>query len=50
MKGAFIVPDDLPPHLKQTELFERDGENPMICRYRSEPSGPFLDARSGIHI
>lgn len=43
VKGTFIVPDDLPPHLKQTELFQHGGEYPVACRYSSEPGDPGLD-------
>ncbi|KAI0146730.1 catalase-like domain-containing protein [Pestalotiopsis sp. NC0098] len=43
--GTFIVPDDLPPHLKQSELFEKGGEYPAVCRYSSEPGDPGLDDR-----
>lgn len=45
MKGKFIVPDDLPPHLKQTELFSKGGTYDVICRYSSEPGDPGLDDR-----
>ncbi|OHE99689.1 hypothetical protein CORC01_05047 [Colletotrichum orchidophilum] len=45
VKGTFIVPDDLPPHLKQTELFQHGGEYPVACRYSSEPGDPGLDDR-----
>jgi hypothetical protein len=45
VKGKFIVPDDLPPHLKQTELFASGGEYDAACRYSSEPSDPGLDVR-----
>ncbi|KAF2142610.1 uncharacterized protein K452DRAFT_350914 [Aplosporella prunicola CBS 121167] len=44
VKGKLIVPDDLPKHLKQTELFEKGGEYPVACRYSSEPGDPGLDA------
>ncbi|KAK9415315.1 putative Catalase-like domain-containing protein [Seiridium unicorne] len=43
--GKFIVPDDLPRHLKQSELFEKGGEYPVVCRYSSEPGDPGLDVR-----
>lgn len=43
VKGKFIVPNDLPQHLKQTELFEKGGEYPTVCRYSSEPGDPGLD-------
>ncbi|KAM0544654.1 hypothetical protein ACHAPJ_011715 [Fusarium lateritium] len=45
VKGTLYVSDDLPPHLKQTELFAQAGEYPVICRYSSEPSDPKLDDR-----
>ncbi|EOD47921.1 putative catalase protein [Neofusicoccum parvum] len=45
VKGNFIVSDDLPKHLKQTELFEKGGEYPVVCRYSSEPGDPGLDDR-----
>lgn len=45
VKGKLIVPDDLPQHLKQTELFSTGGEFPVACRYSSEPSDPGLDVR-----
>ncbi len=43
VKGKFIVSDDLPSHLKQTELFSSGGEYDAACRYSSEPSDPGLD-------
>lgn len=43
VKGKFIVPGDLPAHLRQTELFKQAGEYPAACRYSSEPSDPGLD-------
>ena len=43
IKGKFIVLDDLPQHLKQTELFEKGGEFPVVCRYSTEPGDPGLD-------
>ncbi|KAF2117876.1 catalase-like domain-containing protein [Lophiotrema nucula] len=43
VKGKFIVSDDLPPHLKQTELFQKGGEYPVIARYSTEPGDPGLD-------
>lgn len=43
VKGKFIVSDDLPKHLKQSELFEKGGEYPVACRYSSEPGDPGLD-------
>ncbi|KAF4944444.1 hypothetical protein FSARC_14677 [Fusarium sarcochroum] len=45
VKGTLYVSDDLPSHLKQTELFAEAGEYPVICRYSSEPSDPKLDDR-----
>ncbi|KAF2704871.1 heme-dependent catalase [Pleomassaria siparia CBS 279.74] len=45
IKGKFIVKDDLPAHLKQTELFEKGGEYDAICRYSTEPGDPGLDDR-----
>ncbi|KAF2662167.1 heme-dependent catalase [Lophiostoma macrostomum CBS 122681] len=45
VKGKFIVVDDLPDHLKQTELFEKGGEFPAVCRYSTEPGDPGLDDR-----
>ncbi|GKT43471.1 uncharacterized protein ColSpa_03652 [Colletotrichum spaethianum] len=50
VKGKFIVPDDLPKHLKQTELFQIGGEYPAACRYSSEPGDPGLDASSQLHF
>ncbi|KAF4454882.1 heme-dependent catalase [Fusarium austroafricanum] len=38
VKGTLYVSDNLPPHLKQTELFSQADEYPVICRYSSEPS------------
>lgn len=46
VKGKLTVPNDLPHHLKQTELFQHGGEFDFICRYSSEPSDPKLDVRS----
>lgn len=43
VKGKFIVKDDLPKHLKQTELFSKAGEYDAIARYSSEPGDPGLD-------
>lgn len=43
VKGKFIVPDELPAHLKQTEIFSKGGEYDAACRYSSEPSDPGLD-------
>lgn len=45
IKGTFTVLDDLPAHLKQTELFAQGGEYPAACRLSSEPSDPGLDDR-----
>ncbi|KAL9084190.1 MAG: hypothetical protein Q9165_008176 [Trypethelium subeluteriae] len=45
VKGKFIVPDDLPTHLKQTELFSHRGEYPLAARYSTEPGDPGLDDR-----
>ncbi|KAJ9665069.1 hypothetical protein H2201_004729 [Coniosporium apollinis] len=45
VKGKFIVLDDLPPHLAQTELFSKGGTYDAICRYSSEPGDPGLDDR-----
>jgi catalase len=45
VKGKFVVPDDLPSHLKQTELFSKGGEYDAVCRYSTEPSDPGLDDR-----
>ncbi|RGP80780.1 heme-dependent catalase [Fusarium longipes] len=45
VRGTLVVSDDLPPHLKQTELFAQAGEFPVIFRYSSEPSDPKLDDR-----
>jgi hypothetical protein len=47
VKGTLVVSDDLPAHLKQTELFSQAGEFPVICRYSSEPSDPKLDVSPG---
>ncbi|KAI2618353.1 catalase-like domain-containing protein [Hypoxylon sp. NC1633] len=43
VKGTFIVPGDLPKHLKQSELFKEAGKYPVACRYSSEPGDPGLD-------
>lgn len=43
VKGKFIVPDDLPQHLKQGELFAKGGEYPLAARYSTEPGDPSLD-------
>lgn len=43
VKGKFIVPDDLPQHLKQGELFAKGGEFPVAARYSTEPGDPSLD-------
>lgn len=43
IKGEFIVLDDLPEHLKQTELFENGGKFPVAARYSTEPGDPGLD-------
>lgn len=40
VKGTFIVHDNLPPHLRQGELFEKPGEYPAACRYSTEPGAP----------
>ncbi|KAI1390101.1 catalase-like domain-containing protein [Hypoxylon trugodes] len=45
VKGRFVVPGDLPSHLKQSELFKEAGEYPVACRYSSEPGDPGLDDR-----
>lgn len=45
VKGSFIVPDDLPKHLKQGELFTKGGEYPIVARYSTEPGDPGLDVR-----
>ncbi|KAF2233786.1 heme-dependent catalase [Viridothelium virens] len=45
VKGKFIVPDDLSPHLKQTELFSHGGEYSIAARYSTEPGDPGLDDR-----
>lgn len=46
VKGTFVVSDDLPAHLKQTELFSKGGEYPAVCRYSTEPGNPGQDVRS----
>lgn len=48
VKGTLYVSDNLPLHLKQTELFSQAGEYPVICRYSSEPSDPKLDVGSDL--
>lgn len=48
VKGKFIVPDDLPQHLKQGELFSRGGEYPLAARYSTEPGDPSLDV--SVHL
>ncbi|KAF2227296.1 catalase-like domain-containing protein [Elsinoe ampelina] len=45
VKGTFVVKDDLPPHLKQTELFSNGGSYPAVCRYSTEPGDPGQDDR-----
>ncbi|KAK4987612.1 hypothetical protein LTR66_007548 [Elasticomyces elasticus] len=45
VKGKFVVSDDLPPHLKQGELFSKGGEYPIVARYSTEPGDPGLDDR-----
>ncbi|KAF4550004.1 Hypothetical protein D9617_19g103090 [Elsinoe fawcettii] len=45
VKGTFVVKDDLPPHLKQTELFSHGGSYPAVCRYSTEPGDPGQDDR-----
>lgn len=45
VQGTLVVSDDLPAHLKQTELFSQGGTFPIVCRYRSEPGNPQLDVR-----
>ncbi|TKA52456.1 hypothetical protein B0A49_11025, partial [Cryomyces minteri] len=45
VRGTFVVPDDLPKHLKQTELFQKGGEYEVVARYSSEPGDPGLDDR-----
>jgi hypothetical protein len=50
VRGSFIVSNDLPMHLKQTELFSHAGEYPIICRYSSEPSDPKLDVSYSLSI
>lgn len=43
VKGKLVVPEYLAPQLKQTELFSKGGEYPVVCRYSSanpEPSTP----------
>ncbi|KAJ0384433.1 hypothetical protein COL922a_008361 [Colletotrichum nupharicola] len=45
VNGRFIVQNNLPEHLRQTELFQQGGEYPVACRYSSEPGDPGLDDR-----
>ncbi|KAL7782547.1 heme-dependent catalase [Trichoderma afarasin] len=45
VKGTFIVPGNLPSHLKQTELFAQAGEYPAVCRYSSALPDPNVDDR-----
>jgi hypothetical protein len=45
VKGSFIVEENLPRHLKQTELFSKGGKYDAVCRYSSEPGDPGLDVR-----
>lgn len=40
-----MVEDNLPQHLKQTELFQKGGNFPVACRYSTEPSDPGMDDR-----
>ena len=46
IKGTFVVPDNLPKHLKQGELFSKGGEYPAVCRYSTEPGDPGMDVSS----
>lgn len=43
VKGKFIVPNDLPQHLKQGEIFAKGREYPLAARYSTEPGDPSLD-------
>lgn len=45
VKGKFIVLENLPRHLQQTELFSPGAEYPVAYRYSSEPSDPGFDVR-----
>ncbi|PNS14891.1 hypothetical protein CAC42_2120 [Sphaceloma murrayae] len=45
VKGEFVVADNLPKHLRQTELFAQPGTFPAVCRYSTEPGDPGLDDR-----
>lgn len=50
VKGKLTVSDDLPQHLKQTEIFRQGGEFDFIARYSSEPSDPKLDVSQSSRI
>lgn len=43
VRGKFTVPEDLPQHLKQGELFAKGSEYDVIARYSTEPGDPSLD-------
>lgn len=43
VRGNFIVPNDLPKHLKQGELFAQGAEYDVVARYSTEPGDPSLD-------
>ncbi|KAF1350847.1 catalase-like domain-containing protein [Delphinella strobiligena] len=45
VKGTFVVHDNLPEHLRQGELFSKGAEDPVACRYSTEPGDPGLDDR-----
>lgn len=45
IKGTFTVHDDLPPHLKQGELFANGASYPAACRYSTEPGAVGFDDR-----
>lgn len=40
-----MVPDDLPEHLRQTELFKKGKQYDCVCRYSTEPGDAGLDDR-----
>lgn len=42
--------DNLPKHLKQTEMFAKGGEYDAACRYSTEPGDPGLDVSVPLHF
>lgn len=48
LRGKLIVPDDLPAHLKQGELFSKGGEYEVVARISSELGIPGYDDRKSV--